>query len=167
MTFKLHHAALAISALVSMGAQAATYNAGTLSPAPVVAYSPVMGAFADVINFNIADPNNILGGNLANLPITVGLTNITNISGLSASLFDSMGTSFSALISPSGSNAYTFTGALQGGAYSLNVAGTGIGLGGAGGYTYALAAAPVPEPEIYALLLAGLGLIAGVARRRS
>ena len=167
MAFKLHHAALAIAALASMGAQAATYNAGTLTPTPEVAYSPVVGAFADTINFTIADPNNILGGNVANLPITVGLTNITNIAGLSVSLFDSLGTSFSALISSSGSNAYTFTGALQSGSYSLNVSGTGTGLGGAGGYTYALAAAPVPEPETYALLLAGLGLLAGVARRRA
>jgi hypothetical protein len=28
-------------------------------------------------------------------------------------------------------------------------------------------AAPVPEPETYALLLAGLGLVAAVARRRA
>lgn len=33
--------------------------------------------------------------------------------------------------------------------------------GGGGGVT-----APVPEPETYAMLLAGLGVMAGVARRR-
>jgi len=33
-------------------------------------------------------------------------------------------------------------------------------------YDFAVTAAPVPEPESYAMLLAGLGLMGGIARRR-
>lgn len=39
-------------------------------------------------------------------------------------------------------------------------------LASANGYGYTYLAAPVPEPETYAMLLAGLGLIGVVARRR-
>jgi hypothetical protein len=43
-------------------------------------------------------------------------------------------------------------------------------LGGVGSFSVDVvngAAAPVPEPEIYAMLLAGLGLMGGIARRRT
>lgn len=159
--------ALALLASFSLGAQAADYDAGTLSPTPDVAYNQVVNSFADVISFDILTPNNVVGGSVTNLPISVGLFNITNISGLTVSLSDSLGTDYSSMFSASGSSAYTFTGFLQDGAYQLNVSGTGTGLGGAGGYTYALAAAaPVPEPEGWALLLSGLGLLGAIARRR-
>jgi hypothetical protein len=36
----------------------------------------------------------------------------------------------------------------------------------ASGVYYALSMAPVPEPETYAMLLAGLGLMGGIARRK-
>jgi hypothetical protein len=39
---------------------------------------------------------------------------------------------------------------------------TGLGLSGAGSVVYA----PVPEPETYALMLAGLGLVGFMARRK-
>jgi hypothetical protein len=35
-----------------------------------------------------------------------------------------------------------------------------------GSYQIQMSAAPVPEPESYALLLAGLGLVGALARRR-
>ena len=45
---------------------------------------------------------------------------------------------------------------------------TGVTDGGNGGiYSGAIAAAPIPEPETYAMLLAGLGLMGAVVRRRS
>jgi hypothetical protein len=33
-------------------------------------------------------------------------------------------------------------------------------------WSVAQAAAPVPEPEVYAMMIAGLGFIGGVARRK-
>jgi hypothetical protein len=50
--------------------------------------------------------------------------------------------------------------------YYLNITGVTSGtLGGA--YSGAISISPVPEPETYAMLLAGLGLMGAVVRRRS
>ncbi len=50
--------------------------------------------------------------------------------------------------------------------YYVNV--TGVTSGSMGGaYNGAIQLAPVPEPETYAMLLAGLGLMGAVVRRRS
>ena len=52
--------------------------------------------------------------------------------------------------------------------YYVNVTGVTSGsLGGAYSGAIQLALAPVPEPETYAMLLAGLGLMGAVVRRRS
>jgi hypothetical protein len=50
------------------------------------------------------------------------------------------------------------------GQYHLDM--TGFVNGAAGQYSVGLQAAPVPEPETYALMLAGLGAVGFVARRR-
>lgn len=45
---------------------------------------------------------------------------------------------------------------------------SGVGTGSAGGkYRLEMSATPVPEPENFAMLLAGLGLVGTVARRRN
>jgi len=49
--------------------------------------------------------------------------------------------------------------------YTLLVTGTAIGSQG-GGYNFVLTAGVVPEPAEYAMLLAGLGVVGMVARRR-
>lgn len=57
-------------------------------------------------------------------------------------------------------------GPTAGGHMELNI--TGITNGTLGGlYSGSISAAPVPEPETYAMLLAGLGLMGAVVRRRS
>lgn len=166
MSFTLRHVAAALALVASFGAQAANYTVGTLTPTPAAGVNQIAGSFQDKLLFTIADPNNLLGGNVANLPISVGVFNILNISGLSVSLFDSSNTSFSSLITPSGSNAFIATGYLAAGNYEMRVSGTGTGWGGAGGYSYAMMAVPVPEPEAWAMLVAGLGLMGAIARRR-
>jgi len=63
-------------------------------------------------------------------------------------------------------------GSLNAGTYFFAVSGTGTGslvLDGKGQYSYSVTvdpALPVPEPETYAMLLAGLGLMGTIARRR-
>lgn len=56
--------------------------------------------------------------------------------------------------------------ALAAGTYTLQVRGTVSGLGG-GGYAGVLNIAAVPEADTYAMLIAGLGVMGLVARRKS
>ena len=67
--------------------------------------------------------------------------------------------------------AVSFSGLTAETAYTLTVAGKGLGdNAGTGSYylgkTYSVNVAAVPEPETYAMLVAGLGLLGAVARRR-
>ena len=56
---------------------------------------------------------------------------------------------------------------LVAGNYTLNVSGTALFAGGySGSVTLSTATVPIPEPETYAMMLAGLGLMGFVARRR-
>ena len=55
--------------------------------------------------------------------------------------------------------------ALAAGDYYYRIAGTVTGTQG-GTYVLSSALMPIPEPETYALLLAGLGAVAFVSRRR-
>jgi hypothetical protein len=54
---------------------------------------------------------------------------------------------------------------LSSGTYTLTVTGTVVGTQG-GSYGGDIVVAAVPEPETYAMLMAGLGLVGCVARRR-
>jgi len=58
-----------------------------------------------------------------------------------------------------------YTGVLGAGVHTLGLVVT-ADCCGSGGMDWTLVAAPVPEPETYAMLLAGLGLLGFVARRR-
>lgn len=56
---------------------------------------------------------------------------------------------------------------LTAGSYYVQVGGTVVGNGGGSyGTDLAISMAPVPEPETYAMMLAGLGLVGFVARRK-
>ncbi|MGS0756268.1 FxDxF family PEP-CTERM protein, partial [Roseateles sp. GG27B] len=68
------------------------------------------------------------------------------------------------LDSTASSQNLSFANTLGAGSYSLLI--SGISQRAKTAYTFNVDVTPVPEPETYALLLAGLGVLAFVAKRR-
>lgn len=118
----------------------------------------VTGAFTDKFRFSVSEPM-ISSGSITNIV----LTGFYDIVGLSYSLFNTADP-INALITAG--PGVTTSGPLAVGNYYFTVTGTGTGAGGAGAYAYAVATAPIPEPEAYAMMLAGLGIVGAMARRR-
>jgi hypothetical protein len=117
----------------------------------------------------------LLPTNIANNPLVQDITNAVSVSLFTggptgpAYTFGSQPTWANKSLLKSASNGTFSQPGLLGGTYTLQFSGTKPL--GAGGYAAALGwstvnVTPVPEPETFALLLAGLGVLAGVARRR-
>ena len=124
---------------------------------------PTAGSFLDHIQFSVAAP--------ATITLLDNFTNFSLISSLNATLFNSAavavyaGTPNTPVVGSSFQNLTPFS--LAAGSYDLHIGGNVL----AGGfYSGKLAlnstAMPIPEPETYAMILAGLGLMGFVARRR-
>lgn len=127
--------------------------------------STVTGSFTDTWTFNLDGPSTV-AASLTNVEITFGAFTYNGINNFSAWL---NGVPLVSAASTSGSATVTV---LAGGSslpagngFNLTISGTAL----AGGASYGgnIAVAPVPEPESYVMLMAGLGAIAVIARRRS
>ena len=147
-------------------AGAAIFNYGTVSLSPPnVFYGQFQnpGSFLDQIQFSVATPFTVTlhdNGTDFSLISSVSATLYNNPAG--GPLYSTVGTSFQNLVPSS---------PLAAGSYELRITGTSHPLnfmdGGYSGYmTLAPTTAPIPEPETYAMMLAGLGLMGFVARRR-
>ena len=144
----------------------------TLPPTPPsstltagAAYVPPTGSFSDRWSFSIPSLS-AASSAVAN----VSFPGLLNITGLSADLFQwnsthNSATAISSFFNSSSPSLVTGYGFLSSGDYYIGVSGTASGAYG-GAYVLGLNVSPVPEPETYLMMLAGLGVILVVSRRR-
>lgn len=183
MKFKTCCAALGMAALSAAQASAATIfltpslpdtDIGVLAANNTyVGTVAVTGAFSHKWIFDITTPL-FSGGSVNNVPITfatgLGITTLADISGLSVQLYSGSGTLIIDLDTNPGSNANVKVGSgifPVGTDYYFKVSGTGVGMGGMGNYSFTVTTLPVPELETWAMLVAGIGMVALQLRRKS
>ena len=154
-----------VAAALSVGvAHADTVDVGTIGSTTQV-FSHAAGSFEDTINFSIASAST-LSGTASNLVLSFGNFSVLNISNLMVNVWNNSHPDGNVWYGSFAGNTQTYTFNLPAaGNYHVDI--TGIAEGASGGtYGIALSAAPVPEPETFAMLLAGLGLVGTIARRR-
>lgn len=146
----------------AFGVSATTYDLYTLDGLKTQ-YAPVApGAISDTFIFDIASSSPVASSS-AVLNLSLGSLSLLNITGFKVELFNPSDSSLGTA-SFDGLNFVLNTGPLSvGNDYYFKV--TGMATGTAGG-SYSFALAPVPEPETWAMLLAGMGIMGVVARRR-
>lgn len=167
MTLKPVVAAAAL-ALASVSSFA---GGGPLPPiAPSASFSnTVNGAFTDIWTFNLGTASAV-AASITNVEVTFGSFSAGGIQGFQAWLNGVQLFGPTSVVGPTAGVTVT-TQVLAGGSvlppgvYQLKVTGTGIS-GSSASYGGNIVATPVPEPETYAMLMAGLGVVGFVARRR-
>lgn len=175
---------VAILAGVSVGANATTTALGEVSSSvPTTFTGSVLGAqqsFSDIFTFTLSQPNMSSGYSVVNFPLNIPDVGSlgTVLSTMSLVTFGTDGLQgttddqvLKSVVLPSTGNtqdhlSLSWDQPITGPAY-LNIAGVTSGtLGGI--YSGSIESIPaIPEPETYAMLLAGLGLMGAVVRRRS
>ncbi len=159
-------ASLAFAAVLALPGRAGanTFAYGTIGPITGATLLGIgsgahsAGSFTDIWTFTVAPTDNfflgaeVLAGN-ASSGVTFSSVNLTGYPG--APVLFANTTNFFVPLSST---------LLAPGAYTMTVIGNAATTGGF--YNAAVNFAPIPEPETYAMMLAGLGLMGFVARRR-
>lgn len=155
-----------------LGAQATTTVLG-----PAVAGTPLPfggfatpGSFGDLFTFTLP-ANGGSGYSVVNFPFSIPTGNFNVIFSSMALFSNADGILFNGddtfLTSAVGAGPLAFSwGATVGGSMYLTVNGVATGTNG-GVYNGAISVTAVPEPETYAMMLAGLGALGFLARRRN
>ena len=172
--------ALSVLAGASAGAYAGQQDLGTISTSAPTTFSsivaPTTTGFSDIFTFTVAQPNMGASASVVDIPLSISGfsfdTSLATMSLVSAGADGVIGggddTVLKSTVLPSPGNSedhlsLTWNTPLTGVNY-LNI--TGVTGGTEGGIYAGAIAAAVPEPETYAMLLAGLGLMGAVVRRR-
>ncbi len=167
-------AAASMVALSAFSAHALTFNLGTIGVAPgaPLGHSSIAGPFTDTYTFSLAAHSLVSADATSNATLIAPGYSVGEIINFSASIdatplslsttITSLGPGFSQqvqqlLTSPPIS--------LASGIHTLTISGTGTTLGAAS-YSGNIFATHVPEPESYVMMLAGLGALGFLARRR-
>lgn len=158
-------ALLAAGLLCSLNAFSANYNLGTLADGDNEFGAYIVGTsnFVDRLDFDLASNASFSGG-AGSIKVTVGATVKRDISNLGLQIFDSANNLLPTVGGSTTTN-LTLASPLTSGHYYALITGQGVGtLGGKYGGVFTLS--PAPEPESWAMMVAGLGLVNLVARRK-
>jgi hypothetical protein len=167
--------ALAVLTAATLSANAASstiHHLGAASVGSPLSFNsgavPV-GEFSDYFTFTLP-ANHGSGYSVINFAVSqlfsTLLATVSLHSNVDGTLFNADDTQLSSTVVSSGNQLALTFGPSAASSYYLNVTGTANGtLGGL--YNGAISVTAVPEPETYAMLLAGLGLMGAIARRRS
>jgi hypothetical protein len=176
---------LKLTAVAAMLAGASFANAtttplGTVSLTEPTTFTGVIQgsgtSINDIFTFDLASGNQASGYSVVNIPLSftggqwntalATMTLMSNADGIVGNSDDTMLASAIWSNSPNSNDLLSlkYDAALNGNAY-IQI--TGVTDGGNGGIYSGAIAAAIPEPETYAMLLAGLGLMGAVVRRRS
>ncbi len=174
MKFNKLSQSVATAVLLLAGAtssHAATYNLGSATTGAPLSFNAALtssGPFSDIFTFTLPASVSV-GFSLINFPVTglfnTMLTSASLLSNADGTLFNADDRMVTSGLASSSGISFT-TGPTTGGTYYLSV--SGISNGAQGGlYNGAISVAAVPEPETFAMLLAGLGVMGFIARRRN
>ena len=155
--------AFGVALIGAVGAANATdYNLGTLNTTVVRSDIHISSSFDDVFSFTIGSLPGVLGG-IAGFDVYGDLTAQYRF-GVGATPTWGGWSTLSSVPSDPDTGAFSYTatvgGFVSGQTYWFNLKGT------AEQAAYSVTLAPVPELDSYAMLLAGLGLMGAIARRR-